>query len=134
MQGLTVKELARQLRPAGVDEKLWKAHVKKNRVVFLVDALNELEREFGGSAEGRFIWQLVAGSHDFTVLVTSRSKVDDLDRTILRDVETVSIEPLGEQDIETYLGMRDESATDALAEIRSGDMLGVAPTPSCCRC
>ncbi|MEU4044362.1 HEAT repeat domain-containing protein [Streptomyces antibioticus] len=129
VQGLTVKELARQLRPAGVDEKLWKAHVKKNRVVFLVDALNELEREFGGSAEGRFIWQLVAGSHDFTVLVTSRSKVDDLDRTILRDVETVSIEPLGEQDIETYLGMRDESATDALAEIRSGDMLGVASNP-----
>ncbi|MEV6963302.1 HEAT repeat domain-containing protein [Streptomyces sp. NPDC051207] len=129
VHGLTVKEFAKQLRPSGVDEKLWKAHVKKNRVVFLVDALNELEREFDGTSEWKFIWQLVAGSHDFTVLVTSRSKVDDLDRTVLRDVETLSIEPLGEQDIETYLGMRDGSASEALTEIKTGDMLGVASNP-----
>ncbi|MGW1809076.1 HEAT repeat domain-containing protein [Streptomyces sp. NPDC002078] len=129
VHGLTVKDFAKQLRPSGVDEKLWKAHVKKNRVVFLVDALNELEREFEDSAEWKFVWKLVAGSHDFTVLATSRSEYDDLGRTILRDVETISIEPLGEQDIETYLGMRDGSATEALAEIRSGDMLGVASNP-----
>ncbi|WP_251093428.1 HEAT repeat domain-containing protein [Streptomyces sp. Caat 7-52] len=129
VHGLTVKEFARQSRPSGVDEPLWKAHVKKNRVVFLVDALNELEREFRDTPEWKFIWQLAAGSHDFTVLATSRSEIDDLDRTILRDVETISIEPLGEQDIETYLGMRDRSATEALAEIRSGDMLGVASNP-----
>ncbi|MFF9767448.1 HEAT repeat domain-containing protein [Streptomyces sp. NPDC014636] len=129
VQGLGVVEFARQLRPSGVDEKLWKAHVKQKRVVFLVDALNELEREFEDTPKWNFIWQLAAGSHDFTVLATSRSEVDDLDRTILRDVETISIEPLGEQDIETYLGMRDGSASEALAEIRSGDMLGVASNP-----
>ncbi|MGW1910825.1 HEAT repeat domain-containing protein [Streptomyces sp. NPDC002076] len=130
VQGLTVKDFAKQEHPSGVDEKLWKAHVKKNRVVFLVDALNELEREFRqDSPEWKFVWKLVAGSHDFTVLATSRSEYDDLDRTILRDVETISIEPLGEQDIETYLEMRDGSATEALAEIRSGDMLGVASNP-----
>ncbi|WP_052844936.1 HEAT repeat domain-containing protein [Streptomyces sp. NRRL S-31] len=129
VRGSTVKEFAKRLRPAGVDEKLWKAHVKKSRVVFLVDALNELEREFEGEPEWQFIWELAAGSHDFTVLATSRREIDDLDVTALRDVETISIEPLGEQDIETYLGMRDGSATEALAEIRSGDMLGVASNP-----
>ncbi|SER37702.1 NACHT domain-containing protein, partial [Actinokineospora terrae] len=129
VHGLTVKEFAKQSRPSGIDEKLWKAHVKKNRVVFLVDALNELEREFDGTPEWKFTWQLVAGSHDFTVLATSRRGADDLDRTVLRDVETVAIEPLAEQDIETYLGMRDAAATEALDEIRSGDMLGVASNP-----
>ncbi|MEU5692014.1 HEAT repeat domain-containing protein, partial [Actinosynnema sp. NPDC020468] len=98
-------------------------------MVFLVDGLNELGREFEGTPEWKFVWQLVAGSHDFTVVATSRDEVEDLDRTILRDVETISIEPLDEQDIETYLGMRDGSATEALAEIRSGDMLGVASNP-----
>ncbi|MEU5366297.1 HEAT repeat domain-containing protein [Streptomyces sp. NPDC005925] len=146
VRGLSVKEFARRLRPSGVDEPLWKKHVTKNRVVFLVDALNELGREFefDETPEGRFIWQLVAGSHDFTVLATSRGRVDDLDRTVLRDVETLSIEPLGEQDIETYLGMRGGSAADgpscdgsenggsaadALTEIKTGDMLGVASNP-----
>ncbi|MFI6099763.1 HEAT repeat domain-containing protein [Lentzea sp. NPDC051213] len=129
VRGLTVKEFARTLRPADIDEKLWKAHVKQKRVIFLVDAVNELEREFEGSPEWKFIWQLVAGAHDFTVLATSRHEVDDLDRTIQRDVETMSIEPLGEQDIEAYLGMRDGSATDALAEIKSSEMLAIASNP-----
>ncbi|MFI6449659.1 HEAT repeat domain-containing protein, partial [Kitasatospora sp. NPDC050543] len=129
VHGLEIKEVAKQLRPSGVDEKLWKAHIKKSRIVFLIDALNEIEREFEGSPEWKFIWQLVAGSHDFTVVATSRREVDDFDRTILRDVETLSIDPLGEQDIESYLGMREGSTAEALAEIKSGDLLGIASNP-----
>ncbi|MDG9718520.1 HEAT repeat domain-containing protein [Streptomyces sp. DH24] len=130
VHGLTAEKLAWQLRPSGIDVPLWKQHVRKNRVVFLVDALNEVQREFGGtSSEWKFILKLVSGAHDFTVLATSRSRVDNLDWTLQRDVETLAIEPLGEQDIETYLGMRDGSATEALTEIRTGDMLGVASNP-----
>ena len=129
VNGLSVEEFAKRFRPSGLDEKLWKAHIKKHRVVFLVDALNELEREFKYTAKWSFVWQLLAGSHDFTVLATSRSESDDLNWTLLRDVETMSIEPLDEQDIKRYLGMRDGSATQALDEIRSGDMLGVASNP-----
>ncbi|HET9382984.1 MAG TPA: HEAT repeat domain-containing protein [Streptomyces sp.] len=129
VHGLSVKDLARELRPSGIDEPLWKQHVKKSRVVFLVDALNELEREFDDTPEWKFIRRLVAGSHDFTVVATSRGRFDALEWTVQRDVDTLSIEPLGEQDIETYLGMRDGSATEALTEIRTGDMLGVASNP-----
>ncbi|MGC0327622.1 HEAT repeat protein/nucleoside phosphorylase [Streptomyces sp. SAI-170] len=129
VDGMTIEEFAKALRPSEVAEKLWKTRVKHHRLVFLVDALNELEREFHGTAAWKFIWRLVAGSNGFTVLATSRTETDDLAGTSLRGVETLSIEPLGEQDIETYLEMRDGSATDALAEIRSGDMLGVASNP-----
>ncbi|MFF4967308.1 HEAT repeat domain-containing protein [Streptomyces sp. NPDC001037] len=127
--GLTVEGLAGESRPTGLDPVLWKAHIKKHRVVFLVDALNELKREFAGTPKWSFVRRLLTGSHDFTVLATSRSDSEDFDSTLLRDVETVSIEPLDEQDIERYLRMRDESATETLDEIRSGDMLGVASNP-----
>ncbi|WP_370966306.1 HEAT repeat domain-containing protein [Amycolatopsis sp. cg9] len=124
----TVADFARGRRPAEVEEKLWKARVKQNRVVFLVDAVNELEREFAGTAEWKFLWHLLTGSHGFTVLATSRTEIDPA-RIGLREFQTLSIEPLGERDIEAYLGMRVGAAAETLAEIRSSDLLGVASNP-----
>ncbi|WP_250399612.1 hypothetical protein [Streptomyces cellostaticus] len=88
VNGLSVQEFAWRFRPAGLDEKVWKAHIKEHRVVFLVDALNEVERECKDIAKWSFVWQLPAGSHDFTVLDPDAGR-DQVGRHAGRGVQPV---------------------------------------------
>ncbi|MBT2435028.1 HEAT repeat domain-containing protein, partial [Streptomyces sp. ISL-22] len=124
------KSFGRALCPVDVDESLWKSRVKHKKAVFLVDAVNELQREFSArSPEMDFIRRLLDGSHRYTVLATSRSTPEGLGGSHLRPIEQLTIAPLTDTESEGYLLDCGLDPRPALKEIRATGLDGAIWNP-----
>ncbi|TYC73667.1 HEAT repeat domain-containing protein [Streptomyces sp. CB01881] len=121
-------EFGRAQCPPDIDEPLWKARFKQRRGVFLIDAVNELERELNPK-EMRFVRLLLDGSHRYPVLATSRTEPERLGSAGLRSIKRLSIAPLTEGESGGYLRARGLEPVAALKEIRAAGLDGAIWNP-----
>jgi HEAT repeat protein/nucleoside phosphorylase len=129
LNGVSIKKFAQSERPSEIDLPLWRSRVKHSKIVFLVDGLNELEREFSGTPTWTFVRKLIDGGHEFPVMTTSRYDVDDLGLANLRDIVHLTLSPLDESAIEKYISARGGLEGDTIAAIKASGMVGVASNP-----
>ncbi|MBV2152925.1 HEAT repeat domain-containing protein [Kitasatospora sp. SUK 42] len=122
------EKFGRAMRPAEVDERLWKSRLKHRKCVYLIDAINELEGELG-AAEMRFVRLLLDGSHSYPVLATSRTEPDQLGSADLRFVKRLSIAPLTDAEAGGYLRDRGLDPGSSVKEIRAAGMDGAIWNP-----
>ncbi|KUM94235.1 hypothetical protein AQI88_22975 [Streptomyces cellostaticus] len=119
-----------QCPPDVTERPLWKSRVKHEQAVFLVDAVNELQREFPErSPEMEFVKYLLEGTHRHTVLATSRSTPEALGASHLRPIEQLTIAPLTDAESENYLLDCGLDPRPALKEIRATGLDGAIWNP-----
>ncbi|MGD8451870.1 MAG: HEAT repeat domain-containing protein [Phycisphaerae bacterium] len=111
--GIRPAEFVLQAKPSHFPQDDWRQIVEDNRLVLIIDAVNELQRTV---SEGQwdFLLRLLAGGHPTPVLATSRYAVDPLQTPGqgLRDVETLDLDELTEDQILAYLARRGLSDGD----------------------
>ncbi|WP_164842733.1 HEAT repeat domain-containing protein [Actinoplanes solisilvae] len=129
IQEIDAREFAKRCRPAEVDQPLWKSRTKHGQIVFLVDAVNEIEREFSGTTKWDFVRSLIEGGHKYPVVATSRSWLEGLGYSYLRNVDRLSLLPLTEGEVQHYLDMRGAASGDAMVELHATGMSGAASNP-----
>jgi hypothetical protein len=126
----TPHALAEELQPPEVDETLWqsRAQRKRGKIVFIIDGLNEIQREFQDKPQWVLVRKLLEGNHTFPVLATSRYLPDDLDDTE-RTIFQLSLRPFNENQIQQYLQERGLNARQILDEAAAAGMQDATSNP-----
>ena len=129
--GPKARDFAVEACPAEVDKPLWKALVKRGHVVFLVDAVNELEREFGGTPKWDLVRAILEGepAHQYPVLATTRSELAGLGSSHLREIESLSLAPLTEQETDRYFESRGIEPRNARTEVDAAGLTSAISNP-----
>jgi HEAT repeat protein/nucleoside phosphorylase len=123
------KELILRGRPVEVDEALWKSRAKKQRLVLLIDGVNELRRLYADTPRWATILSLLAGNHPFPVVATSRQQVEELEEIDQRDVTLLSLERLSKDEVEAYVKHRGLDPAATLTQITAHKMEGATWNP-----
>ncbi len=127
-------DLAKQLRPGGVDEPLWKARVERRRAVIVIDALNEIQRRLRLESDPRglrhVLDELVYSPSELPVLVTSRLEPDpDFAPRYFHRTEHVELAPFNLEETREYIAGRGLDPNRTTDEIVGLGMSGSANNP-----
>lgn len=112
-----VRTFVRQSRPRLVPERYWKSQSKQGKVVILVDAINEVFREFSSGRRCHLVQNLLTGSHDFTVVATTRQP--DQDAGELRPIRRLTTRELTALQVEAFLKELNLAPTACLTRLQA---------------
>ena len=125
---IDLKDFAKAARHADDNEKLWKARIKQGKCVFIVDAVNELRREFHNTPQWQFVRRVLESGHRYPVLATSRYEHEG-EETLSRYWNQLILAPLDREEVFDYLAARGFEAAHALDEIEAAGLDGLSWNP-----
>ncbi|MEV6597178.1 HEAT repeat domain-containing protein [Actinoplanes sp. NPDC051346] len=113
-EGCELKDVLLALRPDEIAAPLWKSRIKHRRCVVIIDGLNEIARQFGGTPVWRFVKSTVEGGHRFPVLATMRRFTDEPRESLSRPMNVLDLAPLTDAEVTRYLAAVGLDADDVL--------------------
>jgi hypothetical protein len=124
-------DLLRANRPNEIDEALWRARLRRGRILILIDAVDELEFRYKNTRQWKAILRLLKGPHQFTVVATSRSVPDDIleEEDAWDDLNIAHILSLTRDEASNYLTSRGLQPNRALSQIRGANLDTLAVRP-----
>ena len=120
-------DLVRESRPPGFPAKFWKACAKRREVVVLLDAVNEVKREFPAGPTWRLVGKLLGGNHGFTVIATSRDPDEDAGE--MRLVRRLKLQDFTSVESHRYLAASGLDSHDCIQWLDAIGLTGASSNP-----